>query len=52
MHDKKFFIISLVFLVTVVVTAFADLDYISMGLSFVAMAFCFWYIKTDLFRVK
>jgi hypothetical protein len=45
MNDKKFFIISLVFLVTVVVTAFADLDYISMGLSFVAMAFCAWYIK-------
>ena len=45
MNDKKFFIISLVFLVTVVVTAFADLDYISMGLSFVAMAFCAWYVK-------
>ena len=45
MNDKKFFIISLVFLVTVVVTAFADLDYISMGLSFVAMAFCAFYIK-------
>ena len=45
MNDKKFFIISLVFLVTIVVTAFADLDYISMGLSFVAMAFCAWYIK-------
>jgi hypothetical protein len=45
MNDKKFFIISLVFLVTIVVTAFADLDYISMGLSFVAMAFCAWYVK-------
>jgi len=45
MNDKKFFIISLVFLVTVVVTAFADLDYIYMGLSFVAMAFCAWYVK-------
>ena len=45
MNDKKFFIISLVFLVTVVGTAFSDLDYISMGLSFVAMAFCAWDIK-------
>ncbi|MDA7572346.1 hypothetical protein N8776_01425 [bacterium] len=46
MNDKKFFILSVIFLVTIVVTAFADLDYISMGLSFVAMAFCFWYIKS------
>ena len=45
MNDKKFFIVSVFFLVTVVGTAFADLDYISMGLSFVAMAFCAWYVK-------
>ena len=46
MNDKKFFIISLVFLVTIFLTALTDYDYLSMGLSFVAMAFCYWYIKT------
>ena len=48
--DKKtyrnIFIISLVFLVTIFLTALTDYDYLSMGLSFIAMAFCYWYIRT------
>ncbi|MDG1228752.1 MAG: hypothetical protein P8J65_04995 [Candidatus Actinomarina sp.] len=45
MNDKKFFIISIVFLVTIFLTALTDYDYLSMGLSFIAMSFCYWYIK-------
>jgi len=46
MNDKKFFRISVAFLVTIVITALTDFDYVSMGLSFIAMAFCYWYMRT------
>ena len=46
MNDKNFFILSIVFLVAIVLSAFLDYDYLSMGLSFVAMGLCSWYIKT------
>lgn len=46
MNDKKFFIASVTFLIVVIITAITDYDYISMAASFIAMAFCSWYIKT------
>ena len=50
MNDKKFFIASVAFLIVVIITAITDYDYISMAASFIAMAFCFWYIKTELHK--
>ncbi len=45
MNDTRFFIISVLVLVIVVTSAIMKYDYVSMGTAFVAMAFCYWYIK-------